>query len=56
MFFKKYFLFYLPKLDKYEIIKATDESEAVWKLINNYLSDVRKTDNYEIIKNIHIIR
>ena len=56
MFFKKYFLFYLPKLDKFKIIKARDESEAVWKLCINYRLREEDIENYEIIKNIDIIK
>jgi hypothetical protein len=52
MFFKKYFLFYLPNLNTFEIIKAKDESEAVWRLINNHVLHVEDVDNYEIIKNV----
>ena len=56
MFFKKYFLFYLPRLDKFKIIRARDESEAVWKLCSNYYRREEYIENYEIIRNIDIIK
>ena len=56
MFFKKDFLFYLPKINKYKIIKAKDESEAVWKLCNYYRLAEERMENYEIIKNFNIIK
>lgn len=56
MMFKKDFLFYLPKIDKYKIIKARDESEAVWKLCNYYRLAEERMENYKIIKNFDIIK
>ena len=56
MFFKKYFLFYLPKLYKYEIVRAKDESEAVWKLINSFRLREKDIDNYKIIKYFNVIK
>ena len=56
MFFKKYFLFYLPMLDEFEIIKARDESEAVWKLCINFYLREEDIENYEIIRNMDVIK
>ena len=56
MFLKKYFLFYLPRLDKFKIIKARNESEAVWKLCVNYCCREEDIENYKIIKNVDIIK
>lgn len=56
IFFKKDFLFYLPKINKYKIIKAKDESEAVWKLCNYYRLIEGHMENYRIIKNFDIIK
>ena len=49
MFFKKDFLFYLPKLNKYKIIKARDESTAVWKLCNHFRLREKDIEDFEII-------
>lgn len=54
--FKKDFLFYLPKINKYKIIKAKDESEAIYKLCRNYLAREELTENYQIIKNFNVIK
>ncbi len=56
MFNKKYFLFYLPKLNKFKIVKSRDESEAVWKLVNYYKSREEDLTGYRFIRNIHIIK
>lgn len=56
MFFRKDFLFYLPRLDKYEIVKARDESTAIWKLINAYKLREIDIENFVIIENFDIIK
>ena len=56
MFFKKDFLFYLPYINKYKIIKAKDESEAVWKLCNYYKLKEYCITNYQIKRNFDIIK
>lgn len=56
MFFKQDFLFYLPKRHYYYIIKAKDESEAVWKLMQQFQHIEEQTDNYTIIKNCRRIK
>lgn len=56
MFFKQFFLFYLPKIHKYLIIRASDESEAVWKLCNQYRLMEDRIENYQIIKNFDTIK
>ena len=53
MFFKKKnFLFYLPRLHKFYIVKAKDESYAVSKLINHFKGSEKMLENYEIIKDV----
>ena len=53
MFFKKkIFLFYLPKMYKFYIVKAKDESYAVSKLINHFRGSEKMLENYEIIKDV----
>ena len=56
MLFKKDFLFYLPKINKYKIIKARDESEAVWKLCNYYKGAEERITNYRIQRNFDVIK
>lgn len=56
MVFKKDFLFYLPQINKYKIIKARDESNAVFKLCSNYLTREELIKDYEIIKRFDIIK
>lgn len=41
--------FYLPKLNKFLIIKAKDESVAVWKLLNLYRLRETDVDGYKIM-------
>ena len=53
LFFKKNFLFYVPDYGYY-IIKAKDESEAVYKLCYHFTG--KKLSDYEIIKNYTIIK
>lgn len=48
MFFKKEYIFYLPKLNKYRTVKAKNEAEAVYKLINFYKGRIEDIENYEI--------
>ena len=55
MFFKKDFLFYLPKIDKYKKMKAKHESETVWKFCNQHKFAETLIENYEI-KNFDIIK
>ena len=53
------FTFYLPRLQKYKIIYAKDESYAVWKLFNHFRLRENEIDNYKIIKkerNTHNVR
>ena len=54
--FKNTFLFYLPKLKKYIIIKARHESDAVSKLINCYRPRFDDIDGYYLIKNVAILK
>ena len=56
MFSKKFFLFYLPKIHKYKIIKAKDESEAVHKLCRYFTKIEDKIENYRILNNYDIIK
>lgn len=55
MFFKKVFVFFLPKIDKYKVIKARDESEAVYILCKHYLYAPSLIENFKII-NYDVIR
>ena len=56
MFFRKDFLFYLPRLDKYKIVKARNKSTAIWKLINAYRLREIDIENFVIIENFDIIK
>ena len=56
MFLNKYFLFYLPLINKYKIIKAKDESQAVQKLLQRYRLKKYEVENYQILKNFDIIK
>ena len=56
MFFKENFLFYLPKTDKYIIIKAKDISTAVYKLCREYRSKEECLENYKIITGYKTIK
>lgn len=57
MFSKKIFIFYLPKINKFKVVKARDESYAFHVLCKTYcnyprtdvLDDVRII-NYDLIK------
>ena len=51
-FFKKKFVFYLPKLNKYIEIKAKDESYAVYELCRRFRSIEHLMENYEIINGV----
>ena len=53
LFFKKNFLFYVSGYGYY-IIKAKDESEAVYKLCYHFTG--RRFSDYKIIKNCTIIK
>ena len=50
MFFKKIFLFYLPRLDKYKIIRAKDQSYAVHILCRNYQYNPSLIKDFTIVK------
>lgn len=43
-------------MNKYYIIKARDESKAVWKLLNRFKSAEDKISEYIIVKNYGIIK
>lgn len=50
MFFKKIFIFYLPKINKYKLIKAKDISYAVNILCRTYMNHPNNIlDNYKIV-------
>ena len=49
MFFRKNFLFYLPEIDMYVIIKAKDLLCAVNKLYKNYKQNKEYLKNYKIV-------
>lgn len=51
MFFQKSFIFHLPNLKKEIIIKAYDESTAVWKLFQLFKLRENEVDNY-ILKEV----
>lgn len=52
MFFKKKFIFYLPKLNKYIEIKAKNESYAVYELCRRFRLKEYLIEDYEIIKGL----
>lgn len=56
MFFKKNFLFYLPKLNKYIIIKAKDISYAVNRLCREFALKEEYLENYVIITHCKTIK
>lgn len=56
MFFKKIFLVYLPKLDKYYVIKAKNEASAATKVINTFKPNFDVIQGYRFIKNIAVIK
>lgn len=56
MFFKKIFLVYLPKLDKYYVVKAKDKASATVKVINAFRPNFDIIQGYRFIKNIATIK
>lgn len=44
------FTFYLPTRNEYKIIRAKDESIAVWKLLNHFRLIESQIMDYKIIK------
>ena len=56
MLFKKIFLVYLPKLDKYYVVKAKDEASAAVKVINAFKPKFDAIQGYTFIKNMRVIK
>lgn len=54
--FRKSFLFYFPKSQRYVIVKARDQGIAEWKLISNRCKlGAFAYDDYRIIKKVDVI-
>lgn len=52
---KKNFLFYLPQLHGFYIIKAKDECSAVSRLLNHFCGSANMVDDYDLIKEVHTL-
>lgn len=47
---KKNFLFYLPQLHGFYIIKAKDESSAVSRLVNHFCGSTNMVYDYDVME------